>query len=347
MMLSILSSIGERADARVGFLIHRGSARSREEIHLRCPWLEVFEHGLDPTRGSWMKSSQIHEWLRCVGLIRKFRPNRLVALSGGCEGAWRANVLGSFAGVPVTQYLPNTRTMASLGAKFGTLRDSLALASLRMADRIVVIADHQQEFLRSRGFRKSSTRVFKNFMPDPVVETPRLSPSRRLRVGVVGRIDYFGKGFDILARLVGSGVARHEYHVVGDGPDRARVERELARAIDDGTVRMHGWSDPWRLDLDVLFLPTRMEGVPLVIIEAVLRSVPVLGSDLPELRELLPRQWLFDREKTLDIEALLSDIHGDRDSDRMRILVATYRREYVRKPNFEEVSEVFGLPRGG
>jgi L-malate glycosyltransferase len=79
--------------------------------------------------------------------------------------------------------------------------------------------------------------------------------------------------------------------IVGDGPDRANLERlARARSLD------HVWfveSQPpvqvprWLSIADALVLPSRSEGRPNVVLEAMAAGVPVLATDIPGTRELV------------------------------------------------------------
>ncbi|MGZ4415269.1 MAG: glycosyltransferase, partial [Gaiellaceae bacterium] len=81
-----------------------------------------------------------------------------------------------------------------------------------------------------------------------------------------------------------------ELVIVGDGPERERVEDELARRSLAGRVRLLGERDgvPSLLaDADVFVLASRSEGLPLSVIEAMAAGLPVVASDVGGLRELV------------------------------------------------------------
>jgi len=77
--------------------------------------------------------------------------------------------------------------------------------------------------------------------------------------------------------------------LAGDGPERPRIEQLLTRSSAAGTVHLLGWRD----DLDVLMaaadaflLPSRTEGMPNAVLQAMAAGLPVVASDTPTLREL-------------------------------------------------------------
>src|SRR5260221_7845432 len=73
--------------------------------------------------------------------------------------------------------------------------------------------------------------------------------------------------------------------VVGDGYLRAQLERLGAPG-----VRLHGFADePTKLELlrraDLVLMPATREGWGIVAIEAAMQGVPVVGYDVPGLRD--------------------------------------------------------------
>ena len=88
--------------------------------------------------------------------------------------------------------------------------------------------------------------------------------------------------------------------MIGDGPRRALIERR---------VRAHGLADRVSLTgalpgpdpvmaamaaADALVMPFRSESLPATVLEAMALGLPVIGSDIPGLRQLLPHWLLFD-----------------------------------------------------
>jgi glycosyltransferase involved in cell wall biosynthesis len=77
--------------------------------------------------------------------------------------------------------------------------------------------------------------------------------------------------------------------IAGDGPDRARLEREIAASGNPAAVRLLGWREdvPELLTAaDAFVFPSRTEGMPNAVLEALAAGLPVVASDIPALREL-------------------------------------------------------------
>jgi colanic acid/amylovoran biosynthesis glycosyltransferase len=89
-----------------------------------------------------------------------------------------------------------------------------------------------------------------------------------------------------------------ECHFVGDGPDRTSLTELAERAGISSRVHFHGQQKREQIaqllqEADVLVAPSvptsdgRREGIPVVLIEAMSSSVPVIASDLSGIPELV------------------------------------------------------------
>nr|WP_231126455.1 glycosyltransferase [Motilibacter aurantiacus] len=126
---------------------------------------------------------------------------------------------------------------------------------------------------------RGSVRSVPNGVPD--VELPARSPRERLVVGSLGRLDG-QKAYDVLLRAAAR-VEGIEVEVVGEGNERERLEALAAELGLTGRVRLPGWSERSREALarfDVFCLPSRAEGFPLSIVEAMLAGLPVVATSV-------------------------------------------------------------------
>jgi glycosyltransferase involved in cell wall biosynthesis len=76
--------------------------------------------------------------------------------------------------------------------------------------------------------------------------------------------------------------------IAGDGPERDKVQRALRRP-DGERLQWLGWRDDLDAVMtgaDVLLLPSRTEGMPNVVLQAMASRLAVVASDIPALREL-------------------------------------------------------------
>jgi len=117
-------------------------------------------------------------------------------------------------------------------------------------------------------------------------------PDDRLVIGVVGRLSP-EKGIDraihTLAQLRQQW-PNAELHLIGDGPDREKLET-LTRGLGlRRAVRFWGWQQQAQRFyemMDVLLLPSHTEGLPNAVLEAMATGVPVAATHVGGVADLL------------------------------------------------------------
>ncbi len=78
--------------------------------------------------------------------------------------------------------------------------------------------------------------------------------------------------------------------IYGEGPERPQIESLIQRLTLDRRVTLHGSIDGPAAALsgiDLLVLPSDAEGFGLVLIEAMAAAVPVIGTNVPGIRDVI------------------------------------------------------------
>ncbi len=182
----------------------------------------------------------------------------------------------------------------------GRWRLRLDRASQRLVDRHVCVSQSVADFSRREGgLTPSRLVVIPNGVDfdriDRAVAAEHVEQaggeSRRWLIGV-GRLDR-QKGFDRLLDIAPEmmrGLPQHDLVIVGDGPQRPALIEQAARAGLAERVHFLGW----RADVnsllkasDLFLLPSRWEGLPNVLLEAMAAALPVVAADVEGVRELL------------------------------------------------------------
>lgn len=144
------------------------------------------------------------------------------------------------------------------------LQNTTTLYNIVDRNRIVSLSQLPQQITLSPGFN--------------IVAVGRLVPQKR-----------FDKLIQIVARLRREGADAHLY-LVGDGPDRAHLERlSCDNGTEDAVIFTGFLKNPYPLmrNSDLMVSPARAEGFGLVVAEAMVLGLPVIGMNDSGTAELL------------------------------------------------------------
>jgi len=223
-----------------------------------------------------------------LGAVRGFAPEVLHANQAWPWACAYGEVAGLFApGVRVlaVDHLPAAAAMPRV-----RLLARRAIAS-RLDAHVAVGERAAREVEEIAGLRRGSVRAIANGVPSRSAAGPS-APGRGhgpgLVVGSLGRLTE-QKGYDLLVAALPSLPAARVV-LVGDGPERQALERLASELGVAERFRITGWKADARAELpsfDVFALPSRWEGMPLSILEAMHAGLPVLATDVGSIAEVV------------------------------------------------------------
>jgi glycosyltransferase involved in cell wall biosynthesis len=151
---------------------------------------------------------------------------------------------------------------------------------------------------------------------DFVSEARHFRGRERLRILFVGSLSQMYKGPDILLKAIKLVAANldPEVVVVGDGKHRRELEMMASQLGISRNVQFVGELPSGRairdqLDQATLFvMPSRTEGLPRVIIEAMTRAVPCIATRVGGIPELLCDEDLVDTEDHLGLANKIEEV---------------------------------------
>jgi glycosyltransferase involved in cell wall biosynthesis len=169
------------------------------------------------------------------------------------------------------------------------LYEGLQNRAFRRFDAVVCVSAAQLAALAGRGIETSHLKLIPNAWagPEPVsrAEARRVLglADDRPWVGWVGRLTR-EKGADLLVECLSElADVRLGVSVIGDGPERQRLQRRATELNLEAALRWHGAvSDAGRLmsAFDVVVLSSRTEGSPIALLEAMAASVPIVAAEV-------------------------------------------------------------------
>jgi glycosyltransferase involved in cell wall biosynthesis len=122
---------------------------------------------------------------------------------------------------------------------------------------------------------------------DAFANSPREGNGKQ--IGFIGRLDPI-KLVEDLVTAVSLLPLEFTLEIFGEGPERERIESAISRlGLEERVVlrgEIAGPAEALR-EIDVLVLPSEAEGFGLVLIEAMAAGVPVIGTNVPGIREVI------------------------------------------------------------
>ena len=342
MTLAGVRHVVAQTNVDAGFMFFRGNhrlARQLTELAARHPGFKVLPHDYQSQRLQILRTRVSGRAIRgLAATIAAQAPDVVVTAQGGITVGSAGLMAAKRAGVPSICYIPMTHPESVFSASRvkAALRERLNLHYFRLPDEYITVSPRMEDYLKRRGLQQPVTLV-QAAIDLPAYRTVDrataradlgLSASDRV-VGLIARVQFWQKRQDLAVR--GLALARRQAPnlkllVVGDGPDLATL-KALARTegVLDAVV-FKTWTDDLSSiysAIDALVIPSRFEGVPLVMLEAMYFRRPVIAAAVDGMADMLPPHWLFPSgdaaafaarlvEVALADEAALLEAHRDR-----------------------------------
>jgi glycosyltransferase involved in cell wall biosynthesis len=188
---------------------------------------------------------------------------------------------------------------------------------LQKADRVIVFSKEQETFVHERyGVKTASIRVIPNGIKRESVAVSTSdelhTPMQILYVGrltVQKRLERLIEAIPLLGFSV-------SVTIVGDGEDREKLEA-LAQEKCPGVVTFEGKKTleearAYFAEADIFVIPSDKEGMPIAVIEAMTAGLPVVGSNVMGIRELVAGVGvLVDDPSRESFAHALKKVHSD------------------------------------
>lgn len=135
---------------------------------------------------------------------------------------------------------------------------------------------------------RNSVISIPNGVPDLNLPTPPSRSDSSLTVGSIGRLDAM-KAHDVLLRAAAQ-IAGVQVIILGEGEQRGTLEQLAQELQIQDRVKLLGWVDNPRTYLpqfDIVALPSRSEGFPLAMVEAMLAARPIVATEVGSIPEAI------------------------------------------------------------
>ena len=186
-------------------------------------------------------------------------------------------------------------------------------------DGLIAVSKARKDELVRTGVPPGKVRVVYNGIAatgPPIRKAPREAP---LRIASVSRL-VAEKGIDVL--LDGAAIAlkdglRASFHIYGDGPELAALQRRAAALGITGSVSFEGFRDDIGAVLagtDIIVLPSYSEGLPYVLVGAAREGAAIAASQaggIPEFARDRREGLLFSPGSAGELARVLKELAAD------------------------------------
>lgn len=268
-----------------------------------------------------------------IRLLRRQRP--LIVHTHTSKAGFLGRLAARLAGVPIVIHQPHGHIFYGY---YGAARSALFVRIERLAahwtDRIVALTERGTEEHLAQGIgRREQYVAIPSGVPTAALRAQ--APSRgaaRARLGIgeddfvvvgVGRLVYV-KGFELLVAALPAVLGEipgARLVLVGDGPDRATLERQAAGLGVAGRVMFAGAVDgaaggllEYLAAADVCAAPSRNEGMGRALVEAMALGLPVVGTDVGGIPDVIGRDEagrLIPTDDSAALAAALAELGRD------------------------------------
>lgn len=220
---------------------------------------------------------------------------------GGCawDSYWYHSIMGKFM-APIFYF--STRS------------------SIRNASHVVYVT---KEFLQKRyptkGTSINCSNVIINTQTDLATFSKlKIMDNKKIVIGTAAAIDVKYKGqeyvIEALRELRNKGYLI-EYQLMGRGDNKRLLEIAKKNNVEQQVkflgVHKHNDVLNWMKSLDIYVQPSKQEGLPRSVIEAMSMGIPVIGSKIAGIPELIDSNYMFNKGSVKEIISILETLIND------------------------------------
>jgi glycosyltransferase involved in cell wall biosynthesis len=234
----------------------------------------------------------------------------------------------------VAGYVPMAYSSRHMRFRGGAVRDWVVAQVVRRVDLWITISQQQRDLLMRQWRVKPPVFVVQNRLDLPSRDFPRSRAGTEglLRILFAGRFDANQKGLDWLCERLRARrdewIGAWRFIFKGQGAFQPELER-LCRELGPRNIEVRPWGDVGEAmaEADMLLLPSRFEGLPLVALEATHYGIPIVASEKAGVSDFVQSSSLFNFG---DEEALWAALTAMRDPV-ARAEALAYSRARVRQ----------------
>jgi glycosyltransferase involved in cell wall biosynthesis len=186
---------------------------------------------------------------------------------------------------------------------------------LHFIDQPVFVSKHNQKYALESHLTKKGRVIYNNIDPTNLFLLPREEArgivskrinrdiSQKFVIGTIGRYAY-PKNFEFLIKQfpeIKKIIPEAQLLIIGEGPEREKYQKMINEAYFEHEIFLTGeiaHGSQYLKGFDLFILPSLYEGLPYVILEALIARIPILATRVGGIPELLDEKYLFDPNRS-------------------------------------------------
>lgn len=195
--------------------------------------------------------------------------------------------------------------------------------------------------IRRFNYDDSKVKVIYNGIEKEIIEFPK-HLNEKFTIGTIGRLT-FQKGqeyFVEMAKILQDRGLDFEYYIYGEGEELNNLNELILKYKLSENVFLKGYAYDIPLTIntfDLFVLPSRYEGIPYVILEAMKGAVPVITTDVGGISEVIRNNHngiLVKKENAEELANNVIELYNS--PEKRKLLSVNARKDFLEKYTLEK-----------
>lgn len=295
---------------KIVFIVFKGNKNFIELLNTLN--IEIIEIDYSSNRFQIVRSffSFIHIH-RLIKTIKKVKPNLILNIQGNIELGSVMLLAAKISKVINITYIPICHKLSEVTNNrwIAKIKDFINVFYYKMPDAFITLNNFNKGLIVQRGVDKPIYIVLNGIDFDKNIIYNKLEAKNKLgldstqtNVALIGRIQFWHKGHDILINMVKkytSQLGNYKFIIVGTGEDEDNMKNILKEYQIENKFLFLGQQSDLSLiysAIDSVIIPSRFEGTPMVLLEALYYQLPIVMTNLPGMDLYLGEDSLFEKE---------------------------------------------------
>lgn len=298
--------------------------------------------------------SLIHIY-RLVRIIKKLKPDLILNVQGNIELGSVMLLASKISKVKSITYIPicHRLTEVTNNRWIAKIKDFINVFYYKIPDAFITINNFNKHLIEQRGVNKPIYIVPNGIDFDKYIIYDKLEAQNKLglcstqtNVALIGRIQFWHKGHDVLINMVKkykNQLKDYKFIIVGSGEDEYKMKNIVKKYQIESNFLFLGHQKDMSLiysAIDGVIVPSRFEGTPMVLLEALYYNLPVIMTNLPGMNTYLDEDSLFEKENIDELfEKLILIKNKNINVDRKNKIVSMHSMAKFQQKFFSVIEE--------